>query len=227
MDDNNKHNIGHRERIREKLLKTKIGSLEDYEILELLLCLALPRIDTKSLAKDLLKKYGSFAKVIAAEADSLQMTKGVGPSVLACFKLLRDGASRLAKEDFTNKPIISSWYALLEYCRILIGHLKKEVFLVMYLNSQNHLIDEDLQDYGTIDQVSVYPREIAKRALFLNASAVILVHNHPGGSSKASKADIETTNQVKQALDLFKIRLHDHVIISDKNFFSFKAEGLL
>lgn len=221
------HNIGHRERIRDRLLDAKTGSLQDYELMELLLCIALPRKNTKVLAKDLIAKYGSFAKVIAAESESLLEVKGVGKNVLACFKLIKEGALRLSRAEILNKPIISSWQKLLEYCRISIGHLKKEVFMVLYLNSQNELIGEDLQEYGTVDQISIYPREITKRALFFSASAVILVHNHPGGSTKASKSDIETTKQIANALLPFKISIHDHIIISDKNFLSFKSEGLL
>ena len=222
-----KQHIGHRVRIREKLLNSKPNIMPDYEILESLLCIALPRRDTKALAKELIAKYGSFAKVISAEHASLLEVKGVGQSVLACFQLIKEGATRLIKDEIIDKPIISSWKSLLDYCRSLMGHIKKEVFLVLYLNTQNELIGEDLQDYGTVDQINIYPREIAKRALFFNASAIILVHNHPSGSTKASKADIETTKQVEAALLPFKIRIHDHIIVSDRSFFSFKSEGLL
>ncbi len=221
------HSVGHRERIRDRLLISKSGSLTDTELMEILLCIALPRRNTKILAKDLLKKYGNFSKTIAAEPESLLSIKGVGKSVLSCFKLIREGAIMLAREEIKNKPVISSWQKLLDYCRISIGHLEKEVFMVMYLNSQNELIDQELQEHGTVDQISIYPREITKRALLLNASAVILVHNHPGGSSKASKSDIETTKKISSALSPFNIRIHDHVIISNKNFLSFKSEGLL
>jgi DNA repair protein RadC len=221
------HNLGHRERIRNRLLNARVGSMLDYELLELLLCMALPRKDTKSLAKDLLSKYGSFSKVISAEPASLLEIKGIGISVLACLKLVKESSLRLSREEIIDKPVISSWQKLIDYCRINIGHLKTEAFLVIYLNSQNTLIDEDLSEYGTVDQINVYPREITKRALFLNASSVILIHNHPGGSTKASKADIETTNQIVKALSPFKIRVHDHLIISDKSFLSFKSEGLL
>ena len=221
------HYIGHRERLRERILNSKMNAIADYELLEMLLCLALPRKDTKTLAKDLIKKYGSFAKVISAERESLLSINGIGNNTISCFRLIIEGSARLIKDDILNKPIISSWQSLLNYCRSIMGHLEKEVFLVLYLNNQNELIQEDLNDYGTVNQVSVYPREIAKRALFLNASAVILAHNHPGGSTKASKADIAVTKQIQAALLPFEIRIHDHVIISNKSFFSFKSEGLL
>ncbi len=221
------YNTGHRALIKERLLNSKVGVLKDYEVMELLLCLALPRIDTKPLAKILIEKYGSFAKAISAEEQDLLSMKGVGISVITCFKLIKEGSLRLAKEEIRNKPVISSWQSLLDYCRILLGHLTKEACIVLYLNGQNELIDEDLQIDGTVDQVVIYPREIAKRALFLNASAVILAHNHPSGSIKASKADIDVTQNIKLALEPFEIKIHDHVIISDKGFFSFKTEGLL
>ncbi len=221
------YNIGHRERAREKLLRSKPGAMQDYEVLEMLLFMALPRQDTKALAKDLIVKYGSFAKVINAEHESLLEIKGIKQNALACFQLIKEGAARLARADFLDKPIISSWQSLLDYCRTVMGHIKKEVFLILYLNNQNGLIDEDLQEYGTVDQVSVYPREITKRALFLNASAIIMVHNHPGGNTKASKADLEVTRQIADALSPFKIKIHDHIIVSDTSFFSFKSEGLL
>lgn len=220
------HNIGHRERARERLIESKPGAIQDYELLEILLFMAVPRKDTKVLAKNLINKYGSFAKVINAEYESLLEVKGVNKSTLACFRLIKEGAARLTREEIVDKPIISSWQSLLDYCRAVLGHLKKEVFLIIYLNNQNELIDEDLQEYGTVDQVSVYPREITKRALFLNASAIIMVHNHPGGNTKASKEDVEVTQHIANALAPFKIKIHDHIIISDKSFFSFKSEGL-
>ena len=222
-----KHNSGHRERAREKLINAKSGTLQDYELLELLLFMAIPRRDTKALAKDLIVKYGSFAKVVNAEHESLLEITGVKQNIYACFKLIKECSARITREEIRNKPIISSWQSLLDYCRTIIGHIEKEAFLVLYLNNQNELIDEDLHDYGTVDQISVYPREITKRALFLNASAIILAHNHPGGNTKASKSDVEVTQQIFRALSPFKINIHDHIIISDKSFFSFKSEGLL
>ncbi len=210
-----------------RFLNTKLGAVSDIDLLEVLLCMALPRRDTKDLAKELVSKYGSFAKVISAEEESLRKVKSIDISAIACFRMIKEGAIALAKEELKDKPVISSWQSLLSYCRILIGHATKEMFVVLYLNSQNVLIEEDIQDYGTVDQIMVYPREIAKRALFLNASSIILVHNHPGGSTKASKADVEITNHIVRALSPFKISVHDHVIVSDRGFYSFKSEGLL
>lgn len=225
MDE--EYNIGHRNRARSRLLNSKPGTIQDYELLEILLFMAIPRSNTKELARQLIAKYGSFAKVVTAENDSLLTIKGVGLNSIACFRLAREVAERLCREEFLNKPIISSWQSLINYCRTTIGHLKREVFIVLYLNSQNELIQQDIQDQGTINHTNIYPREIAKRALFIDASSIILVHNHPGGCTKASKTDIETTHQIVKALSPFKITVHDHIIISDKSFFSFKAEGIL
>ncbi len=221
------NNIGHRERIRERLLNSKFGAMQDYEILELLLCLVIPRKDTKPLAKSLLAKYGSFAKVITAEAESLLSIPGIGKSVVACFRLMVEGAARLLKDEIRKKPILTSWNSLLNYCRSIIGHSKKEMFIIFYLNNQNELIEEDIFDYGTVNEINVYPREIAKRALFLNASAIILAHNHPGGETKPSKADIKVTQDIAILMSSFNIKIHDHIIVSDKSFFSFKEGGLL
>lgn len=221
------NNKGHRERIRERLLSSKMGVIQDYELMEILLCMAQPRKDTKPLAKDLIKKYGSFAKAICAEEESLLAIPGMGDHTLSCFRLIQEGAARLVKEEIKTKTIISSWQSLLNYCRTLIGHSKKEMFLVLYLDSQNALLGEDLHDYGTIDQISIYPREITKRALFFNASAIILAHNHPSGNTKPSKADIDVTKNISSALSTFSIKIHDHVIVSDRSFLSFKSEGLL
>lgn len=219
--------IGHRARIKERLLKSTIGSLQDYELMELLLCLALPRKDTKDLAKFLVGRYGSFAKAISAEENDLLEIKGIGKNVLAAFLLVKESVIKLTKEEISNMPVISSWQALLKHIRAIIGHIKKEAFIVVYLNNQNELINEDIKIDGTIDQIAVYPREIAKRALFLNASAIILCHNHPSGNVQPSKTDIEMTNNIKLSLEPFRIKVHDHVIVSSRGFFSFKTEGLL
>lgn len=221
------HNLGHRQRMRERFLNAKIGTFPDYEILEMILSYAIPRKDTKFLAKELLLKFKSFSKVINAEKENLLSVKGVGENVLACFRAILESTYHLSKEEVYNKPLLTSWQSLLDYSRFLIGKGYKENFMVFYLNNQNELIDEDFFDYGTVDEISIYPREITKRALFLNATALILAHNHPGGSCKASKADIEVTNNIIKVLNNFNIRLHDHIILTEKKYFSFKEEGLI
>lgn len=219
--------IGHRQRMREKFLNAKIGNFADYEIIEMILSYAIPRKDTKPLAKDLLAKFKTLSKVLNSEKESLLEIKGIGENVIACFKLILECAYHLSKEEVYNKPLLTSWNNLIDHCRLLIGKNPKENFMVFYLNNQNELIDEDIFDYGTVDEISIYPREIAKRALFLNATALILAHNHPGGSCKASKADIEVTNNLINTLKNFDINIHDHVILTEKKYFSFKEEGLI
>ena len=220
-------NKGHRQRLKDKILFSKQGQIADYELLELVLYLAIPRIDVKPLAKLLLKEFGSFEKVITADKVSLENIEGVGHSVLSAFKIINEAAIRLTKESIKKQNILSSWKALLDYCRASMGHLKIENFRVIYLNKKNVIIADDIMQSGTIDYVPVYTREIAKRALYLDCSAIILVHNHPSGDSKPSRADIDATHEIILALKLFNITVHDHVIITDKNHFSFKTNGII
>ena len=221
------HQLGHRQRLRKRLLISKLGELPDYEILEYILSLAIPRKDTKPLAKELVKHFGSLAKVIYAEENLLMNFQGIGESVIACFKSFSECAMRLSKQELIEKPIISSFQNLLSFCRVSIGHNKKESFITLFLDKKNHLISQEIIDYGTVDQISVYPREIAKKALINNSSAIILVHNHPSGDTKPSSADIVMTRQISKALEPFNIKIHDHLIISDQNYFSFRAEKLI
>ncbi|MFN7039080.1 MAG: RadC family protein [Alphaproteobacteria bacterium] len=218
---------GHRQRLRTRLIDSPKGALPDYEVLELILFLAKPRGDTKPLAKELINKFGSFAKVISANSDSLKHIHGVGEAVIAAFRIIQEGAVRLIKEEVINSPILESWKCLIDYCRATMGHIKTEQFRVLYLDRKNMIIADDLQEAGTVDYVPVFPREIIKRALYLEASSIILVHNHPSGNTKPSKADIEITKRIMQIGEMLGISLHDHVIISNKNHYSFKTNGLL
>lgn len=220
-------NSGHRARLREKLLASQPNTIADYELLEMLLFAATPRQDTKPLAKMLLSEFGSFAKAITAPMEKLLNLEGVGASVLANFKLAREVASRLAKAEIADVEVISSWDKLIEYCRINMGHLDVEQFRVLYLNKKNHLISDEAKENGTLDQVSVYPREVLKRALFLNASAVILIHNHPSGEVEPSRGDIEVTQLIEAALRPIDVQVYDHIIVSKQGYYSFRSEGLL
>jgi DNA repair protein RadC len=221
------HYLGHRTRLRQRLLESLPGSLPDYEILELILCLARPRVDMKPLAKMLINEYGSFARVINASQDALLKNFGVGESIVSLFRIIQEGSTRLIKEELQEKPIIGSWHKLLEYCRATMGHIQTEQFRVLYMDKKNMLIADELQQYGTTDQTHIYPREIVKRALYIEASAIIIVHNHPSGNTKPSKEDIEITKLVQQSCHIFGIDLHDHVIISNQSYYSFKSYGLL
>ncbi|RYE14653.1 MAG: DNA repair protein RadC [Rickettsiales bacterium] len=221
------HQIGHRQRLRDRLIKSNKGSLPDYEILELILCLAKPRGDTKPLAKTLITEYGSFARVISANSNSLQHIHGIGESVIAAFRVIQEGAIRLIKEDVTENNILESWKSLIDYCRATMGHISTEQFRVLYLDRKNMIIADDLQEHGTVDQISIFPREIIKRALYLESSAIILVHNHPSGNTKPSNVDIELTKRIMQISEMLGIALHDHIIISSKKHYSFKNNGLI
>lgn len=218
---------GHRKRLRERLLKSKKGSLPDYEVLEVLLFASSPRSDVKPLAKTLIAQLGSLAKVLNASESELLKVKGMNESAVAHLRVVQEAAERLLKEEVTSKPILQSWKALLDYCRASMGHLKSEQFRILFLNSKNRLIADELQEVGTVDQTPVYPREVVKRALELEASAIILVHNHPSGDTTPSKADIQLTRKIIQACEAVGIALHDHVIVSALSHCSFKSNGII
>ena len=201
--------------------------MPDYELLEIMLFAASPRSDVKPLAKQLLQRFGNLAGVITAHLDELLEIKGVNDAVLSQLKVVQDAAERLIKQDIEDKPILQSWKALLDYCRASMGHLKKEQFRMLFLNKKLMVIADELQEYGTVDQTPVYPREVVKRALQLEASSIILVHNHPSGDVRPSNADIQITKQIMQASEAVGIILHDHVIISSKSHYSFKENGAM
>ena len=222
-----KHYIGHRQRLRERFLNSSKGSLPDYELLEIMLFAAIPRSDVKPLAKQLLLRFGNLAGVITAHNDELKTIKGVNNIVLSQLKAVQDMAERLIKQEIEDKPVVQSWKALLDYCRASMGHLKKEQFRMLFLNKKLMIIADEVQEYGTVDQTPVYPREVVKRALQLEASSIIMVHNHPSGDVQPSKADIQITKQIMQASESVGIILHDHVIISSKSHYSFKSNGMM
>ena len=203
------------------------AALADYELLELLLFLAVPRRDVKPIAKALLKQFGSFAEVISAEPARLKEVSGVGDNVVISLKMIREGALKLARDEIMDKPVISSWQALLDYCRASMAYHKKEQFRLLYLNRKNILMADELQQEGTIDHTPVYPREVIKRALELGASAIILVHNHPSGDPTPSRDDIDMTKEIQEAGKKLGVTVHDHVIVSKGSYTSFKAMGLL
>ena len=221
------HYAGHRARLRERFLKSGGEALADYELLELLLFQALPRGDTKPLAKELIAKFGSYAEVLSADADALREVPGVGDAVVAALKTVRAAALRLMRDELMDKPVLGSWQALLDYCRAAMAREKTEQFRLLYLNRKNALIADEVQQRGTVDQTAVYPREVVKRALELGATAIIMVHNHPAGDPTPSRGDIDMTNQVKEAGEKLGIVLHDHVVIARGGASSFKSLGLL
>ncbi len=219
--------LGHRKRLRERLLGRGADSLEDYELLEALLFSANTRVDTKPIAKRLLKTFGSLGAVLAAEPSRLQAVEGMGEVSAASLKAVEAASRRLLREEARERPVISSWNRLLAYCRAQLAHETVENFHLLFLDTRNHLIADERQQRGTIDHTAVYPREVVKRALELGAAAVILVHNHPSGDPTPSKADIAMTKEIKAAAAPLGIEIHDHIIIGKAGHTSFKSRGLL
>lgn len=218
---------GHRERLRERFLTAGADALPDYELLELVLFLAQPRLDVKPLAKALIRRFGSFAEAISAEPRALAEVEGVGDAAVAALKTVQAAAVRLARGSVLERPVLGNWQKLLDYCRSAMAYEPTERFRVLYLNRKNALIADEVQQKGTVDHTPVYPREVVKRALELGATALIMVHNHPSGDAEPSKADIEMTKEVRDAAAKLGIVLHDHIVISRQGHSSFKALGLL
>jgi DNA repair protein RadC len=217
----------HRARLRQRFLDGGPDALPDYEMLELVLFRALPRIDVKPLARRLIETFGDFNGVVSAPPARLAEVEGVGPSVVCELKLVEAAAHRLARARVLRRQVISSWEALLDYCRTAMAHRETECFRVLYLDRKNALIADEAQARGTVDHVPVYPREVVKRALELNASALILVHNHPSGDPTPSAADIAMTEQIRAAAEALGLALHDHLVIGRGRELSFRAAGYL
>ncbi len=218
---------GHRQRLRSRFLAGGADSMADYELLEIVLFGAIPRGDVKPLAKRLLKRFGSFADTIAAAPDALVEVQGMGEASVAALKVIETAAQRLGQAAVMDRPVLSSWDRLIEYCRMRLGRAEREHFRVLFLNRKNLLIADEEQQRGTIDHTPVYPREVVKRALQLGASAIIMLHNHPSGDPEPSRGDIEMTREIRETAERLGIQLHDHVIISKTGHRSFKSLGLL
>ena len=225
-DDGLPHYLGHRDRLRERFLNGGRDALADYELLELLLFMAIPRKDTKPLAKALIAEFKTFAATISAPPERLKEF-GLTENVIASLKVVEAAARRLAGGAVLGRPVLSSWEALLDYCAVQIGHAQTEEFHVLFLDRKNVLIKDEAQSKGTVDHTPVYPREVLKRALELGASALILVHNHPSGDPTPSRGDIVMTREIVAAAKALKIEVHDHLVIGRGKHASFKALGLL
>ena len=219
--------VDHRRRLRTRFMKGGADPMPDYELLELVLFRAIPRRDVKPLARELLERFGDFNRVITAPAARLREVSGVGEAVIVELKVVEAAAQRLSRSKVLQQHVVSSWDALLDYCHTTMAHLHTEQFRVLYLDRKNILIADEEQARGTVDHVPVYPREVAKRALELNASALILVHNHPSGDPSPSRADVDMTQQVAAACDALGLALYDHLIIGKSRELSFRAEGLI
>lgn len=221
------HYSGHRDRLRERFVGGGTEALADYELLELILFMAIPRRDVKPLAKDLIKTFGSFAGVINAPLHQLTQCNGLSENSAIALKTIQAGAHKLLKQEIINQPILNSRDRLNEYLSATMAHETKEHFRVLFLNKKNELIADEIQHSGTVDHTTAYPREIMKRAIELGATALILCHNHPSGDTTPSDPDIIMTNQIVEAAKTFSIVVHDHIIVSKKGSTSFRNMGLL
>lgn len=227
MSEDKPHEHGHRERLRERAEQGGLAALPDYELLELHLFRSIPQRDVKALSKALLARFGSLGAVAAASATELTSVKGVGPSVALDLRLLHEMLQRAGRAAVRDRPVISSWSALLDYVRTAIQHEAREQFRVLFLDKKNQLIRDEVMNHGTVDHAPVYPREVVRRALELSASAVILVHNHPSGDPSPSAADIAVTKEVVAAARVLNIAVHDHLIVGRHGVESLKARGLM
>ncbi len=218
---------GHRKRLRDRFLTGGTDAVPDYEMLELLLFRSHKAGDVKPLARNLLDTFGDFNAVLAAPIDRLTEVAGVGAQTAFDLKLVEAAAHRMSRTKVLGREMISSWNALLDYCRARMAYGDTEQFRIFFLDRKNVLIADEVQAQGTVDHVPVYPREIIKRALALNASAIILVHNHPSGDPTPSQADIDMTRGIVAACDAVGIAVHDHLIIGKSRETSCRADGYL
>ena len=217
----------HRQRLRARFMQGGAAAIPDYELLELVLFRAIPRRDVKPLARTLMDRFGDFNRVITASEPRLRDVSGVGDAVIVELKIIEAAAHRMARSRLLRQHVLSSWDALLDYCHTTMAHRETEQFRVIYLDRKNVVIGDEEQGKGTVDHVPVYPREVAKRALELNASALILVHNHPSGDPTPSLADIDMTQQIFAACSTLGLTLHDHLIIGKSRELSFRSAGYL
>ncbi len=221
------HYHGHRQRLRQRFLSAGSEALSDYEVLELILFRAIPQRDVKPLAKDLIAEFGSFAEAIAAPVERLKEIDGLGEAAIAELKIVQAAATRLLRGQVRERPVLSSWSSVLDYCRGAMAFAEREQFRILFLDKRNRLIADEEHQTGTVDHTPVYPREVVKRALELSATAVILVHNHPSGDPTPSRADIEMTQAIIEVTRPLGIAVHDHLIVGKDGHASLKALKLM
>ena len=221
------HYHGHRDRLRARFLESGASALADYELLELYLFRSILRRDVKPIAKELIAKFGSFAEVVSAPINRLAEVKGISEKIALDLKILQAGALKLGQETILGRPVLSSWPALLDYCRSAMQFETKEQFRVLFLDKKNRLIADEVLGQGTVDRAPVYPREVIKRALELSSTAIILAHNHPSGDPTPSHSDIEMTNNIIAAAKALGVAVHNHLIIGRDSTVSFKTLGLM
>lgn len=218
---------GHRARMRARLLTAGPEAVADHELLEMVLFLALPRRDTKPIARALLSRFGSYAGAISAPLNELRSVDGIGEAGAAALKTIQAAALRLARAELQEKPVLADWPRLMDYLSAVLSRERIEHVRVLFLDNRNRLLADEAQNRGTVNHTPIYPREIVKRALDLHATALILVHNHPSGDPSPSRDDIEMTKAICQAAKALDVIVHDHVIIGNGTWFSFRKEGLL
>jgi DNA repair protein RadC len=221
------HYHGHRDRLRARFMEGGADAMPDYELLELVLFRAIARADTKPIAKALLARFGTFGDVLSAPPERLKEVKGVGDKVVFELKLVNAAAVRLARKTVLDRPALTSWTALIDYCTAAMAYETQEQFRILFLDRKNTLIADEVQSRGTVDHTPVYPREVMKRALDLAATAIILVHNHPSGDPTPSRSDIDMTYAIRDAAEVLGLVLHDHLVIGKARELSFRSEGYL
>jgi DNA repair protein RadC len=217
---------GHRARLRKRLIEGGSDALHDHELIEYLLTLAIPRRDTKPLARSLIAEFGSLGAVFTADAESLERA-GLTEGAIGAIKIAHASAVRLLKGQVTSRPVLGSWQALTDYLHVAMAHRMTESARVLHLNARNMLIRDELMSEGSVDQAAIYVREVARRALELGSAAIILVHNHPSGDPSPSRQDIAITREIIGALKPFGIQVHDHVIVATGGHASLRSQGLL
>jgi DNA repair protein RadC len=221
------HYFGHRERLRKRFRDGGPDALPDYELLELVLFRAMPRRDTKPLAKAILARFGTFAEAMNAPEELLLEVPDVGAAAVAEIRLIRAASLRLMQGEVFKRPVLSSWKEVLDYCRAVMGFEAKEQFRILFLDKRNQMIADEVQQEGTVDHTPVYVREVVKRALELSATAIVLVHNHPSGDRTPSRADIEMTKEIVAAAKPLGVVVHDHIVVGRQGHASFRGLGLI
>ena len=214
------HYIGHKSRLRKRFLSHDPSALPDYELMEMLLSIIQPRKDTKPIAKDLLKIFGSFTGVVCAESSQLKAIQGMGESSISMFKVIHESICRILKQGIMDKPILSNMHRVIDYCKTSMAYRGTEQSRILFLNAKNYLISDEMKTSGTITHVTVHAREVVKRALDLYASGIIMVHNHPTGDPTPSDQDITLTKEICRIAEGLSITLHDHIIVAKNGYYS-------
>ncbi|WP_324750460.1 DNA repair protein RadC [Sphingomonas sp. LY54] len=227
MADLSTDGSGHRARLRQRLFEGGPDALLDHELVEYLLALALPRRDTKPLAKKLLAEFGGFGALLSADAEAIARVGDISEGAAAALKIAQAAALRLLQSEVRARPILGSWQALLDYLHADMAHNPVERVRVLFLNAKNMLIRDEAMSEGSVDEAAVYVREVMRRALDYHATALILVHNHPSGDPSPSQQDIRLTRDIVEAGRHLRIAVHDHVIIGSSGHSSLRAMGLI